>query len=123
MGAIARAPLTLARPCRAHKAGIRLEGVSVVIAEVHQIKLPDGASAAPSDDINTLADKAAHAAGSEQLLTLMDASTGEGLVIHLWKDRAAYEAFAAGRKDLTAETEAKGSQIDRARFYEVTYRS
>jgi hypothetical protein len=115
--------LTLARPWKAQIVSNGLEGVSVLIAEVHHITLPDGASAAPSDDTNTLADKAAHAAGSEQLLTLMDASTGEGLVIHLWKDQAAYEAFAAGRKDLTAESKNMGSQIDSGHLYEVTYRS
>jgi hypothetical protein len=94
-----------------------------VIAEVHHITLPAGAAAAPSDETNTLADKAAHAPGSEQLLTLMDATTGEGLVIHLWKDRAAYDAFAAGRKELTSESQDMGSQIDSGRLYEVTYRS
>ena len=28
-------------------------------------------------------------------ITLADTSTGEGLVIHLWKDRASYEANAS----------------------------
>jgi heme-degrading monooxygenase HmoA len=94
-----------------------------MIAEVHQIKLPTGASGAPSEGANNLAEEAAKAPGSVQLLTLMDTSTGDGLVIHLWNDQAAYEAFAARRKELTADAEGSGSRIDPARLYEVSFNS
>jgi heme-degrading monooxygenase HmoA len=97
--------------------------VSLLIAEVHHIKVAEGAAAEQSDETNALADKAAHVPGSEQLLTLMDASTGEGLVIHLWKDQAAYESFAAGRKAMTTDAQEMGSEVDSGRLYEVTYRS
>ena len=100
-----------------------LEGVSQLIAEVHQINLPSGSNAAPSGNAANLAEEAAHAPGSEQLLTLLDTSTGEGLVIHLWNDRAAYEAFAARRQQLLAQAEGQGSRVDSGHIYEVTYRS
>jgi hypothetical protein len=96
-------------------------GVSDMIAEVHQIKLPSGATGPPPEGVNDLADEAAKAPGSAQLLTLMDTSTGEGFVIHLWNDQGAYEAFAARRKELTDDAEGSGSQIDPAHLYEVTY--
>src|SRR2546421_7406769 len=92
-----------------------------MLAEVHQVKFPSGATAAPPEGANSLADEAAKASGSAQLLMLMDTSTGEGLVIHLWNDQAAYEAFAARRKELTADAEGSGNQIDPAHLYDVTY--
>jgi heme-degrading monooxygenase HmoA len=94
-----------------------------VIAEVREIKFPSGASLEPPEGASSLAEEAAHAPGSEQLLTLMDASTGEGYVIHVWNDRAAYDAFAARRQQMVAEAEGSGSQVDAGRLYEVTYRS
>jgi heme-degrading monooxygenase HmoA len=94
-----------------------------MIAEVHQVTLPSGATAAPSDEANKAADEAAHAPGSEQLLSLFDTSTGEGYVIHLWKDRASYDAWAGRRQAITAEAKGAGSKIDSGHIYEVTYRS
>jgi len=93
-----------------------------MIAEVHQITMPTGVTT-QSAEVNKVADEAAHAPGSEQLLTLVDASTGEGYVIHLWKDRASFDAFAERRQQLTKEAEGSGSKIDAPHFYEVTYRS
>jgi hypothetical protein len=119
-----RGPLTLVATRRilARAEQDVVGGVSEMIAEVHQVKFPSGATAAPPEGANNLADEAAKAPGSAQLLTLMDISTGEGLVIHLWNDQAAYEAFAARRKELTADAErGSGSQIDPAHLFEVTY--
>jgi hypothetical protein len=99
-------------------------GVSDLIAEVHRINLPAGAAAgAPPESANTLAEEAAHAPGSVQLLTLMDFSAREGYVIHLWNDRASYDAFAGRRQVLTKESESAGSKVDPGHIYEVTYRS
>jgi hypothetical protein len=67
--------------------------------------------------------EAANAPGSEQLLTLLDTTTGEGLVIHLWNDQAAYDSFAARRQELVAQSKELGSTVDSGRLYEVTYRS
>ncbi len=39
----------------------------------------------------TATEEPAHAPGSEQVLSCDDASTGERIVIHLWKDRASYD--------------------------------
>ena len=96
--------------------------MSELIAEVHQITLPSGATT-PSEQTNKVADEAAHVPGSEQLITLADTSTGEGLVIHLWKDRASYEANAERRQRMISEQEGSGGKIEPARLYEVTYRS
>ena len=96
--------------------------MSELIAEVHQIALPSGVTT-PSDEVNKIADEAAHAPGSEQLLTMVDTGTGEGFVIHLWKDRAAYDAWSGRRREMTAEAEGSGSKIESGRLYEVTYRS
>lgn len=95
--------------------------MSELIAEIHKITLPTGASAAPVD--NKVADEAAHAPGSEQLLALADPSTGEGLVIHLWKDRPSYDAWAGRRQEMTAQQTGSGTKIDSGHVYEVTYRS
>jgi hypothetical protein len=78
-----------------------------MIAEVHQVTLPSGVSA-PSEEANKVADEAAHAPGSEQLLSLFDANTGEGYVIHLWKDRSSYEAWAGRLQEMTAEQQGAG---------------
>jgi hypothetical protein len=94
-----------------------------VIAEVHEVKFPGPAPDSPSPEAEKMADEAAHAPGSEQLLTLFDASTGEGLVIHLWNDREAYDAFAARRQEMTAEAKERGGNVVSGRIYEVTYRS
>ncbi len=93
-----------------------------MIAEVHQITLPSGATT-PTAETNTVADEAAHVPGSEQLITLADTGTGEGLVIHLWKDRASYEANAERRQRMISDQEGSGSKIEPAHLYEVTYRS
>jgi hypothetical protein len=53
----------------------------------------------------------------------MDTDAGEGYVIHLWDDRAAYDAFAARRQQLTAQVEGSGGKVDPGHLYEVTYRS
>ena len=93
-----------------------------MIAEVHQVTLPTGVTA-QSDEANKVADEAAHAPGSEQLLSMFDVSTGEGYVIHLWKDRASYDAWAGRRHEITADQQGAGSKIDSGHIYEVTYRS
>jgi len=98
-------------------------GVGELIAEVHRINLPGGAGPAPAGEASRMADEAAHAPGSEQLLTLMDFSAGEGYAIHLWSDRAAYDAFATRRQQLMAESEGAGSKVDSGHLYDVTYRS
>ena len=93
-----------------------------MIAEVHQITLPSGVTT-PSEEVSKVAEEAAHAPGSEQLLTLVDTSTGEGYSIHLWNDRAAYEAFAGRRQQLITQSEGSGSKVESGHLYEVTYRS
>ncbi len=97
--------------------------VSDTIAEVHPITLPSGATTPTTGETNTVADEAARAPGSEQLLSMFDTSTGEGLVIHLWKELASYEANAERRQAMTSEQVGAGTKIDPGRIYEVTYRS
>jgi len=95
-----------------------------VIAEVIRMKVPvDASSGPPPEEITKIADEAAHAPGSEQLLTLVDTTSGDGLVIHLWNDQEAYDAWTERRKELTAQAEAAGGNIEPAKIYEVTYRS
>ena len=94
-----------------------------VIAEVTRINVPVGGGQGPSEEANKLADEAAHAPGSEQLLTLVDMSTGNGMVIHLWNDEDAYEAWAARRNEMRAEAETIGGRAEPSQLYEVTYRS
>jgi hypothetical protein len=96
-------------------------GDDEVIAEVHQIK--GQGAAPPSGDGTNLAEEAARAPGSEQLLVLADTNAGEGLVIHLWSDEASYEAFAARRKEMISQSEGMGGHVDTGRIYEVMYRS
>jgi hypothetical protein len=105
---------------RGGKAEEGKEGIEL-IAEVHQITLTSGAGA-PSGDTSTQ-DEAAHAPGSEQLIVMNDTSTGEGLVVHLWKDRVSYDAWAGRRQALTAQQEGAGTKIDSGHLYEVSFRS
>ena len=93
-----------------------------MIAEVHQVTLPTGVTA-QSEDANKVADEAAHAPGSEQLLSMFDASTGEGYVIHLWKDHVVVRRLGGRRQAITVEQEGVGAKIDSGHIYEVTYRS
>ena len=100
-----------------------LKGVRSMIAEVLEVKLPGPIPDSPSPEVQKMGDEAAHAPGSEQLLQFLDRSTGEGLVIHLWKDQEGYDAFAARREELTAQAKERGANIVSRRTYEVTYRS
>ena len=94
-----------------------------MIAEVRQVKLPTQVREAPPEDAPNMADEAAHAPGSEQLMMLVDRSSGDGLVIHLWNDEAAYEAFRERSKTMVEQSEDHGLKVDPAHIYEVTYRS
>ena len=49
--------------------------------------------------------------------------TGDGLVVHLWRDREAYDAFAARRAEMTAQVQESGVTVQPTEFYEVTYHS
>jgi len=94
-----------------------------MIAEVTRINVPVGGGGAPPEDVNKLADEAAHAPGSEQLLTLVNTTSGEGLVIHLWNDELAYQRWAERRTEMRAEAEELGGRAEPSQLFEVTYRS
>ena len=87
------------------------------------MKLPTPLPEAPPEDAPKMADEAAQAPGSEQLMMLVDRSTGDGLVIHLWNDQAAYEAFRQRSQKMVEQTEGHGLKVESAHIYEVTYRS
>ena len=93
-----------------------------MIAEVRRVKLPTPLPEAPQNQ-DSMADEAANAPGSEQLMMLVDRNRGEGLVIHLWNDQAAYETFAEQREKLVEQSAGHGMKVDPTDIYEVTYRS
>jgi hypothetical protein len=91
-----------------------------MIADVHRVS---GATAENLDAARAIADEAAKAPGTEQLLTLANLDTGEVLAIHLWRDRAAYDANAKRRAELIGEVEQQGAKVDDGELFEVVYRS
>ena len=91
-----------------------------MIAEVHQVKFPSGATAAPPEGANNLADEAAKApvsAASSRLWTPVRARA--------WSSTCGTTKLrtkpSTRRKELTTDAEGSGSQIDPAHLYEVTY--
>jgi hypothetical protein len=91
-----------------------------MIAEV--IQVAETSNADPSE-IRAITDEAAPAPGSEQLLILTNSSTGEGLVVHVWRGQAALEAYDEQRRRLVARAQAAGGTQGDSRVYEVAYNS
>jgi hypothetical protein len=110
--------LTRAEAQRRMTPGGQVGDVGQMIAEVHRVSnfVFDDAGTQSED---SGADDAITAEGSEQLLILADRDTGEGLVVHLCRDRQAYDDFAARRAELTALVEQQGVKISPTQFYEV----
>jgi heme-degrading monooxygenase HmoA len=88
--------------------------------------LPGGGQAPSEESRKTAEQQAKEAAsvpGSEQIISLLDTDSGEGLVIHLWQDRASYDAFTDGRAKITSAQQGSGTKISAGRIYDVTIRT
>jgi hypothetical protein len=63
--------------------------------------------------------QARKADGCEAVITLADATTGEGLSITLFRDQAAVDAFDSLRQTLTNQADEMGAKVSVPRVYEV----
>ena len=95
-----------------------------MIAEVRTTSapVPEGGKI-PEEDRRLLeqgADTARNADGSEAVILLADLSTGEGLVIHLWRDQAARDAWESHpeRLSMVNEVDQRGGTVSEPRIYE-----
>jgi heme-degrading monooxygenase HmoA len=88
------------------------------LAEVHRLS-----GGAFSREPNKMALEAAAVPGTEELLGFGDETAGMGMVLHIWRDRESYDAFARRRGEMTAEAEQSGQKVGDTEMYEVVYRA
>jgi hypothetical protein len=93
-----------------------------MIAEVNQ-----GSGLTPEqargEQFRAVCEHGASAEGTEILLVLADAATGEGMSIHVWRDQDALDAYQSERNRNTRDAESQGVEVDTSRVYDVLYRS
>jgi hypothetical protein len=92
-----------------------------MIAEVRTISapVPEGGEFAKEARrfVEQGAEEARKADGSGALILLADPSTGEGLVIHLWRDQTAADAWKSDSERMTNEVNQRGGTVSEARIY------
>jgi hypothetical protein len=69
------------------------------------------------------ADELNRAVGCEHLLLLANSDSGESMMICVWRDQAAYDAFTKRRDELIDESEQDGGGIGAPQVFEVIYSS